>query len=96
MDWKKLSEEAQGLEEAKEEEAQKKAQDAKAAPRPRAGDTMLHPVLGRCVYAGDRGDGMIYIRRPDGRVVKLSPDRVSITPSADQPRTFLLKVFKSG
>jgi hypothetical protein len=94
MDWKKLSEEAQGLEEARAEAEAKKQRPE--GPRPRAGDTMLHPILGRCVYAGDRGDGMLYIRRPDGKIVKLAPDRVEVSPVVGQPRCFSLKIIKPG
>lgn len=92
MDWKKLSEEVKELEEAREQE-EERAQSA-PAPKPRIGDTLLHPVLGRCTYAGTRGDGLLYIRRPDGRVTRLAPDRIQINTVAGQPRTFTITVRK--
>jgi hypothetical protein len=86
MDWKKLAEEAQQVEDerAKQQEAEKEP----PPPKMLAGDALYHPVLGKCNYAGDRGDGVFFVRGPDGRMLQLSHKLVRITAVPGKPRQY--------
>jgi hypothetical protein len=89
MDWKKLAEEAQQLEEKRQEED---AAPSLPQAQPKLGDAVIHPTYGRCVYAGVRGDGQIYLRDPNGKFLRLAPKLVQMTAVAGQARTFSLRV----
>lgn len=89
MDWKKLAEQAQSL----EEEKQKEAAAPKPPPvQPKLGDTVLHPSHGRCVYAGQRDDGQIYLRNASGKFMRFTPTLVRLEPVPGQARTFTMKI----
>lgn len=93
MDWKKLAEEAKNLEETKAEEA--KAAQEPPPPKLVAGDVILHPALGRCYFAGDRGNGTFFVRGPDGRTVQLAHKLVRISAVDGQPRTYTITLKKT-
>ena len=85
MDWKKLAEEAQQL-----EETQAKQAEAAKEPPPKmlAGDTLFHPTIGRCHFAGDRGDGVFFMRDPNGRTLQMAHKLVRITAVPGKPRHY--------
>jgi hypothetical protein len=86
MDWKKLAEEAQQLEE--EQVKQKEAEKEPPPPKLVAGDTLFHPTIGKCNYAGDRGDGVFFVRGPDGRMLQLSHKFVRVVAVQGKARQY--------